>query len=75
MAPTKGGSSTSQWAGSSDVAAIVAVEQPQAVVVGERTGVEVPVRPNIVCDHVVENTVVTHMLTQESENDRQAVAP
>jgi len=67
MAPTKGVSSSSAWVDKSQVAAIVSVDQPQAVVVDNGKGVEVPVGPNIFCDHIGGQSVVTHMLTQESK--------
>ena len=62
MAPTKGVSSTSTWAGSSDaVAAFVPVEQPQAVVADDDKGVDVPVGPNIFCDPIGGQSVQLQM--------------
>ena len=66
MAPFSGVASNSKWESISDVAAIAAVEQPQAIVVEDCEGVDVPVGPNMFCDHIGGQSVVTHMMSQES---------
>ena len=74
MAPTKGVSSSSAWVDKSQVAAIVSVDQPQAVVVDNGRGVEVPVGPNICCDHIGGAECGHTYVDPRIKSDKQVVA-